>query len=52
MPHPLNVNAYEIRQLVHAQPIVGTVQRTVMGVIKMVTDMNLSKKEVKDEVWW
>ncbi len=52
MTHPLNVNAYEIRQLVHAQPIVGTVQRTVMGVIKMVTDMNLSKKEVVDEVWW
>lgn len=52
MTHPLNVNAYEIRQLVHAQPIVGTVQRTVTGVIKMVTDMNLSKKEVVDEVWW
>lgn len=52
MSHPLNINAYEIRQLMHAQPIVGTVQRTVMGVIKLVTKMNLAKQEVVDEVWW
>ena len=47
-----DVNAFEIRQLLHAQPIVGTVQRTVFGVIKMIADVNLSKKDVVEEVWW
>ena len=52
MSIPLNYNAYEIRQLLHAQPFVGTVQDNLFGVIKSITKLNLSNEEAVDTIWW
>ena len=52
MASPLNFNAFEVRQLLHAQPFVGTVQDTVFGVIKSITKLNLGNKDAVDRVWW
>ncbi len=52
MPTELDLCAYEVRQLLHAQPYIITVQRTVFGVIKQITDVNLKNSEAKEEIWW
>jgi len=45
-------NAFEIRQLLHAQPVVGAVQKIVFGVIKRAAKMNLKNKKAAISVWW
>lgn len=52
MSSRLDVCAFEIRQLMHAQPIVRTVQKTIFGVLKSITEVNLSNKDVVNEIWW
>ena len=48
----LNVNAFEIRQMVHAQPIVGTALGTLFGVLKSITRFNLGNEQAVATVWW
>ena len=52
MANALDYNAFEIRQLLHSQPYVGTVQGTLFGVIKSITSPNLGNEEAVRLVWW
>lgn len=52
MANALDYNAFEIRQLLHSQPYVGTVQGTLFGVIKSITTLNLANEDAVRTVWW
>ena len=45
-------NAFEIRQLVHAQPVVGTSLSILFGVLKNITKFNLGNEEAVKTTWW
>lgn len=52
MANVFDYNAFEIRQLLHSQPYVGTVQGTLFGVIKSITNINLGNEEAIRLIWW